>query len=263
MEPNLFILLDAPNFERCSRNHGQALRELLSKTKTKVAIIDHHEEHDRDQVDVYINNRRPATAQEVYELLFERLRLQKPDGYAESTLLGIISDTARHKFDNPVHRETYRIVSDLIDAGASIEALEAKTDSYDGLQLSVLNNLISHITNSRQGYTFSFIDDDFSNEWLRAGKPADSFKLGFEEFTNHFLKNYEGNPWGFAAYREMVGSEKLYGVSLRSNTGSIDVSRIAHKLGGGGHKAAAGAKFPADNVKQALEKVEKAIKNSS
>jgi len=259
-EPDLFVLLDAPNYERCSRNDGDLLRRLIDDQKTSTTIIDHHEEYDRDEVDVYINNRRPATAQEVYELVFEKLELKKPDGYAPTTLLGIISDTARHKFDNPVHRETYRIVSDLLDAGASIEELETKMDRYDSYQLEVLNNLIGHTTDSGQGYTYSYIDDDFTENWLKDGKPVDSFKLGFEEFTNNYLRNFKQNLWGFAVYKEMVaGADGLYGVSFRSVSGAQDVSKIAYRLGGGGHKPAAGAKVEAASVEEAVELTKKAI----
>lgn len=259
LQPDLFILLDAPGCDRASRFKASQLRQMLESRQTKVAIIDHHEEHGKDESNVYINNLRPATAQEVYELLFDKLNLKKPAGYAQTTLLGIISDTARHKFDNPVHRDTYRIVSDLLDAGASIEELETKMDRYDAQQLLVFNNLISNITDSGDGYTYSFTDDDFTEEWLRSGKPIDSFKLGFEEFTSRFLRNVGNNYWGFAIYRELVGPPGTYGVSLRAASGTKDVSKIAHKLGGGGHKGAAGAKFAASNIDEALEKVKAAI----
>jgi phosphoesterase RecJ-like protein len=261
LKPDLFILLDSPNFERISRTEATLLRAKLKEVGARIAIIDHHEEHGRDQADIYINNHRPATVQEAYELLFDRLNLHKPSGYAQTTLLGIISDTARHKFDNPSHRDTYRIVSDLLDAGASIEQLESKMNRYDRYQIEVLHNLLSHIRSSQKGYTFSFVDDGFSNAWLKNAKPIDSFKLGVEEFTNVYLRNLENNFWGFAVYREMVGEGGMYRVSLRSLSGTRDVSKIAYKLGGGGHKAAAGAKFAADDIEQALEKVKKAIKN--
>jgi nanoRNase/pAp phosphatase (c-di-AMP/oligoRNAs hydrolase) len=259
IQPELFILLDAPSFDRCSRNDSDALREMLRRQKIKTAIVDHHEPHGKDDSDVYINNRRPATAQEVYELLFEQMQLAKPEGYAQIALLGIISDTARHKFDNPVHRDTYRVVSDLLDNGASIEKLESKMERYDSNQLAVLNNLIKNTTDSGKGYTYSFIDDKFAEDWLVQNKPLDSFKLGFEEFTNKFLKNFADNQWGFAAYKEVVGGHGIYGVSFRAMSGSEDVSLLAHKLGGGGHKPAAGAKFKADSIEDAIEKVTQVI----
>jgi phosphoesterase RecJ-like protein len=260
LRPELFIMLDAPSFDRCSRNESQALREALKRQKTKIAIIDHHEQHGKDHSDIYINNRRPATAQEVYELLFEKLKLAKPDGYAQTTLLGIISDTARHKFDNPVHRDTYRVVSDLLDSGASIEKIESKMDRYDANQLKVLSNLINNTTDSGEGYTYSFIDDELTDEFLDNNKPLSGFKLGFEEFTNNFLKNFEDNQWGFAVYKDVASGKGAYGVSFRAMSGTKDVSVLAHRLGGGGHKPAAGAKFQAENIKDAIKKVKEAIR---
>lgn len=259
----LFVIVDAPNFDRCSRNDSQKLKDMIVSQSIPLVIIDHHEEHGKDESTAYINNHRPATVQEVYELLFEKLALKKPSGYAPTTLLGIISDTARHKFDNPLHRKTYQIVSDLLDAGASIEELDLKMGRYDKYQLEVLNNLISHITNSGQGYTYSYVDDVFTADWLKKKKSVDSFKLGFEEFTNNFLKNFEDNLWGFAVYKEMVGSDGIYGVSFRAGTGVKDVSKIAHQLGGGGHKPAAGAKFPAGSIDEAINKVKKAVNADS
>ena len=79
-KPDLFIMLDAPNFERCSRRDGPKLRQQLSDLQTKVVIIDHHEEHGRDEADFYLNNRRPATAQELYEFLFEKMKFKRRKG---------------------------------------------------------------------------------------------------------------------------------------------------------------------------------------
>lgn len=259
LQPNLFIMVDAANFERVSRVNGPKLRQLLKNRQIKTATIDHHEQHGKDEVSLYINNQRPATAQEVYELLFEKLDLKKPRGYAEITLLGIISDTARHKFDNPVHRETFRVVSDLIDSGASIEELETITERYTQDQLEVYKNLLDNITDSGKGYTYSFIDDKFTSDWLSSQKPTEALKLGCEEFTNQFIKNYKDNLWGFVIHPELNDANNNYGVSLRSTSGNVDVSKLAYKLGGGGHKPAAGAKVKASNVDEALEKVKEAI----
>jgi nanoRNase/pAp phosphatase (c-di-AMP/oligoRNAs hydrolase) len=57
----------------------------------------------------------------------------------------------------------------------------------------------------------------------------------------------------------MVGEPGLYGVSLRSVNGTKDVSKIANQLGGGGHKGASGARFEAEDIDAALEKVKQVI----
>ncbi|MEX2007016.1 MAG: DHH family phosphoesterase [Candidatus Saccharimonadales bacterium] len=255
--PNLVIIVDAMNFERISRLDSTAIRDYIETKDVKLAIIDHHQQIDIEPAaDAYINKTNPATAQELYELLFEELGLKKPNGYAETTLLGIISDTARHKYDNPKHRQTFKIVSDLIDAGASIEKLENRIDNLTHGQLEVLDSLIKNISSDARGFTYSYVDDTFTDAWLSAGRPINEFKSGFEEFTNRYLKNFEGNKWGFAVYRDISSGEpKTHGASFRSVSNAKDVSKIANQLGGGGHKAAAGARITADNIEAALKTV--------
>ncbi len=259
-KPDLFILLDSGNLKRCSRNEAAQLRQFLKKSGCATIIIDHHEEEGREEVGLYINNHRPATVQEIYELLFNQLHFKKPDGYAQTALLGIISDTARHKFDNPYHRITYAIVSDLLDAGASIEQLETRMERYSSDELEVLNNLISHITDSGRGYTYSFVDDDFSKKWAGNDRSVDAFKRGCDIFTAQFLKNFKKNMWGFMVHPDLVAGKGNYSVSFRAVGGVKDVSKLALALGGGGHKPAAGARgIMASDVKSAVKFVQSVI----
>ena len=132
LRPDLFIILDAMNFQRVSRSDGDKLKGLVTgELKAKLAIIDHHTKIGLEQSDIYMNNDYPATAQEVYDLLFKKLNLKKPEGYAQTALLGIISDTMRFKYKNPTHRLTFEVTNELLDAGASIEALEYRIDTVN------------------------------------------------------------------------------------------------------------------------------------
>jgi len=260
-QPDLFIMVDAMNYERVSRTDGARLRELISKElKSKLVIIDHHTDIGLEQSGLSINNQAPATVQEVYSLLFKDLGLKKPQGFAQTTLLGIISDTERFLYDNPNHRQTFTIVSELLDAGTSIEELENRLNRYTNATMQILGNLTKNITDSGQGYTYSFVDDDVANIVLE--KNADYLKAACGLFIGHFIRNFENNHWGFIVYPEMVNGQKVYSASFRSVSGQKNVAKIAGKLGGGGHEPAAGAKFEADNIDQALGKVKKAIQSS-
>ncbi|MBI2285210.1 DHH family phosphoesterase [Candidatus Saccharibacteria bacterium] len=260
IKPDLIIIADAMNYERVSRSDGAAIRELArEELGSKLIIIDHHTEIGLESSNLYINNHLPATVQEIYELLFNSLGLEKPSGFAEATLLGIITDTSRFKYDNPKHRQTFGLVSDLLDAGASIESLEYRLDRYSILQMKAVANLSKNITDSGRDYSYSFIDDDLKKD---ASKNPDDFKMACEEFTNGYVRNIDNNYWGFIVYPEFVNGDTVYSVSFRSVGGHKDVSLIAGMLGGGGHKAAAGAKFSAKNIEDALDKVRQAVEDS-
>lgn len=258
--PDLLIIVDANRYDRCTRLDGNALNKYVSEHKDvlKTIIIDHHEPDDKDQADLYINQGNPAATQDVYELCFDQLGLEKPDGYEVIAMLGIIADTARFKYTNPRHRETFKVVSELLDAGASIEQLENKLNQYTEDQMKALAELAANLT-SASDYSYAFISDDFAKNWQEQGKAIEDFKVGCEIFTNDFIRNVDSRAWGFVIYQDLSAGQEVYGVSLRSVGPAKDVAAIALKLGGGGHKAAAGAKIKAGSVQEALELVKNAI----
>lgn len=259
LKPDLLIMVDAMNFERCSRADSKALRASAKDLGVRIVVIDHHEELDIEPSAVYLNKKNPATAQELYEILFYDFEFKKPEGYAQTTLLGIISDTARHKYDNPRHRQTYKVVSELLDAGASIEQLENKTDRYTAEQLKAFAVLAANIKDSGKGYTYAYMDESFMSESMSKEDKMASLKTAAEIFTSQFARNYEANNWGFVVYPELASGPGIYAVSFRSVSGGVDVAALAHKLGGGGHKQAAGAKIQARTVEEAIQKVQQAI----
>lgn len=257
--PDLLIIVDANNYGRVSRNEGGSIRSLIKQRRIDTAIVDHHELAGHEDVTVMINNKRPATAEEVYVLCFEQLGLKPPPDYAETALLGIISDTQRHKFDHPGYRETYRIVANLMDAGASIEKLENKMEYTNKNQLETIAELARNIINSGKGYSYSFISDEFLKNWQNNEKPVIDLKNAVEFFVNNFIRSFEDNSWGFVIYPDLIAGPNCWGISLRSVSGVKDVSAIAVRLGGGGHVAAAGAKLTAAEVKEVISKVQQAI----
>lgn len=256
---DLIIIVDANKFERVSRQDWENLCRIVRDKDIKTAVIDHHEDSDKDETDVFINHRAPAAAQEIYTLLFEKLRLNKPEGYAQTAMLGIISDTRRFKYYNSMHRQTFQIVSELIEAGANIEDLENRLSRYNKQQLAIVSELLKNAATPEDGYSYSLIDDSFARKWQDEGKSIDDYKSGCEIFVNQYIRNLDKNLWGFVIYPDLVSGFGNYTVSFRALHGSKDVSVLAQSMGGGGHKSAAAGKFQANSIEDALDKVIKAI----
>lgn len=257
--PDLLIIVDANKFSRVSRNDAEKIQDLITEKNMKTAIIDHHEPADKDRTDVFINNLAPASAQEIYSLCFERLNLKKPAGYAEITMLGILSDTRRFKYHNPMHRDTFRIVSDLIDANADIEKLENQISRYSPAQLEVVSHLSTNAVSTQDGYNYSYVEDEFAAAWLTSAKNIDDYKTGCEVFINQFIRNLGSNTWGYVVYPDLIAGQGNYAASFRALWGK-DVSLIARALGGGGHKSAAAAKVAADNIQALIQRINQIIK---
>lgn len=262
IRPELMLVVDAMNYERISRADAEEIRLVVKDLGTKVAVIDHHEAIDVEPSALYFNKKNPATAQELYEVLFDEMGLRKPEGYAQTALLGIITDTARHKYDNPRHRQTFKLVSDLIDAGASIEKLENKIDRYDKNQLQAFSEMAKNIKDSGEGFTYTYMDESIFSDRTDQPSKAESMKSAAEIFTSQFARNFENNNWGFVVYPELASGPDVYAVSFRSISGGVNVADLAHKLGGGGHKQAAAAKIKATSIDEAVERVREVIKEA-
>ena len=257
-KPDLFILLDAVNYERCSRNDGAAVRQYLKDNKVATVIIDHHESAGKDDTDVHIHQGSIATVQDVYEVCFDHLGLKKPEGYGDTTMLGIYSDSGGFTYANPRHRQTFMIVSDLIDDGVNLELIRSRMRKYTTDQLIALGEFARNVTTNGQ-YSYSYLSDEFVASWQEANRPVLSLNTAAAIFVDQFIRNIDGLNWGFIVYLNPLAGENMYSLSLRSQANARDVSQIANKFGGGGHKPAAGAKIEAKSIREALAKVKAAI----
>lgn len=249
-KPQLLVILDANNIGRCTRN-AEAVSRVIAPVK--IAIIDHHKDQDRDKSDVYINQDSPAVTEDIYDICFNQLGLNKPSSYAELALTGIYSDTGGFVHLTNGHKKTFDIVNELITEGASVEKIHSKLNSYSAESLKILSRLLEN-TSVYEDFTYSYVSD----------KEIDSFnfkdiKQGIDNYTNNYLRNIENRHSGFVVYKDLNSPKGEYKASFRSLSGRRDVAAIASRLGGGGHRPAAGASFEASDVKEAIAKVKKAI----
>ncbi|MEK7561406.1 MAG: DHHA1 domain-containing protein [Patescibacteria group bacterium] len=258
VKPDFFIMLDAVNYERCSRTDGERVRRYLKDNEVKTVIIDHHEPAGKDDSDVYIHQGSIATIQDVYEACFDHLKLEKPEGYGETTMLGIYSDSGGFTYTNRRHKDMFTIVNGLIDEGVDLESIKNKLTHYSEPQMQAFGEFAQN-TSHADDYSYSFLSDEFVKKWQENDLPLVNLNTAAGLFVNDFVRNIEDRKWGFIAYRNPIAGENMYSVSLRSQSEVKDVSALANKLGGGGHKPAAGAKIEAKSVEEAIQKVQEAI----
>ncbi len=249
-KPDLLIIVDANNITRCTRD-PESVSKVLSDVK--LAIIDHHEPVDKDESDVYINQNSPAVTQDIYDLCFNQLKLKKPNGFAELAMIGIYSDTGGFKYLSGDHKLTLKIVSELVDAGVNIEKVSNNLSKISSDAIEILAILIKNMSRYKD-FSYTYLED----------KVVDSVnfqavKQAADTFMHNYLRNVDKRQSGFLVYKDANGSEGDYKVSFRSTPGEIDVASIAKKLGGGGHKPAAGAQLKAKDIDHALSQVKSAI----
>lgn len=249
-KPELLIILDANNLSRCTR-YPEKIGETIKDTK--IAVIDHHEQHDKGPCDVYVNQNSPAVTQDIYDICFTQLGLIKPDNYATLTLTGIYSDTGGFIHLTSGYEKTFDIVKKLVADGASVDKIHRQLNNYSVESTQVLARLLEN-TDSYAGFTYSYVgDSDIENF------DYDDIKQGVDNYVNNYLRNIENRGSGFVVYQDLNNPKKAYKVSFRSLPDKHDVAEIAGRLGGGGHKPAAGASVEAQTLDEAIDKVKQAI----
>lgn len=217
---DVFISLDCSSLDRI----GQAIRYFNSAKRT--ICIDHHITNDNYADINHVVSNASSTCEVLYNLLDES-RITKD--IARSLYVGIVHDTGIFKHTSTSDK-TMEIAAGLIRKGIDFTKLIDETfiqKTYTQMQILgrclmesilLLEGRVVFSAISREILSFygaSYSDLDGIIDQLRTVKGSEVAIFIYE------LDSYE------------------YKVSLRSN-GVVDVSRIAHFYGGGGHIKAAG-----------------------
>jgi len=219
------IFLDCGNIDRMPV-------DFLTEGAHEIINIDHHHDNtqfgDLNLVDVDAS----CTAEIVYELA-QLLEVRITPEMAAALYVGIITDTGKFMYDNTDAR-THRIAADLIEAGVVVD------DTYRRLYEHVPIEKIRLVARALDG-----IQRYCRERLVVAYITAEDYRAtgAGEEMTEGIidhLRSIDGTQ--IAALIRDLGDRGRAArkVSLRSSSGVIDVSAIARKNGGGGHKRAAG-----------------------
>ena len=225
MSDRTVVFLDCGNIDRMPV-------DFLAEDGNLVVNIDHHHDNtlfgDVNLVDVAAS----STAEIVYELA-AALGAEITPEIASALYVGMVTDTGKFMYENTKAR-THRIVADLIDAGVEVD------ETYRRLYEHVPIEKLRLVSRALDGIQFH-CDGLLVLSYVTA---ADYEATGAgEEMTEgliDFLRSVEGGK--VAALVRDLGDRgrSARKVSLRSSDGEVDVSAIARKHGGGGHKRAAG-----------------------
>jgi len=213
--------------------------------------IDHHESNTRYGDINWIAARQPSTG----ELIFRLLRSANwaiTQEIADCLFTAISTDTG--SFQYPTTRPaTYYVAGKLVDRGADLAKI--CNEVYQSYPLSRVR-LLRHLFNRfRLAH-----NDQIAYFWL---KKADYARTGAEQDDSEGLIDHIRaiEPVVVALLFEEVEPE-LTRISLRSKSDKVDVNAIAEGFGGGGHKAAAGARIPGKPMtvqRQVINAVKKAL----
>ena len=211
--------------------------------------IDHHISNTNYAKRLYLDETASATAESVYEILDE-LGVEFDRNIANALYTGISTDTGCFKYANVTVR-THEIAAKLYAIGvdaADINRImfDTKSKSRVKMEMMVLNGAEFHFDDRCMTLAVT----------LDIQKQTGCSKSDMEGVAS-MSRSVEGVLVGVAIKET---EKNVFKISLRTYD-PLDASEICKKLGGGGHKAAAGCTVEG-SLKDAKDAILSAIKES-
>ena len=241
---NVYISLDTPKW-------GLITHHLPGPDFQKPVInIDHHPGNKIKGTYQWIDTKASSAAEMVFYLLKE-LKIDITPEIATCLLYGLVGDTGAFQNFN-TSSQSLRMAAILIEAGGDYDRCLVELSrnlKYRQLRAwgTMLNNLKASADNSFVYTTLSFEESQ------------DIDDLGMSRFANTLISRVKDTNFGAVLVEKEEGF--TYG-SIRSRKPEFDVSKIAEKLNGGGHKNAAGFRLEKPLIKAEQEFLN-AVKSTS
>ncbi len=228
-EPDLYLVVDAGGPHRV----GEDLHRRLCTTRKPKILFDHHVVY-RDPAEffdqTFLDDGAAATAVLVYRFMRAQ-RLPVTPEIALCLYAAVMADTGGMRYDS-TNRESFEMLAELVEQVNPWEVAAQIWEEMPEGQVRLLGEAISSIRVLADGRAAVF--QVTLEQMARYGVGPDHI----DSFIN-YARAIKGVEVAFR-FRELAPGR--YKVSVRSK-GAIDASRIAHELGGGGHRNAAGFEF--------------------
>ena len=221
------IAVDSASLDRLGE-----LAPFLDRRKVLVNI-DHHASNTRFGDINWVSSSEPSSGELVYRLL-RGARWSIRPWIADCLFTAISTDTG--SFQYPTTRpSTYEIAGELVEKGADLSRICGQVYQSHPLSRVRLLQLVYNRFKLKE-------DNRIAYFWLR---PEDYQRTGASRDETEGLIDHvrDIEPVVVACLFEQLEPE-LTRVSLRSKSPEVNVNTIAGHFGGGGHKAAAGARIP-------------------
>ena len=222
----VLFALDCANERRLGPDPGLVERAPL------VLDVDHHHDNTRFG-DVNAIVPTASSTGEILRDLFRELDVRLTPGIAEALYIAVVTDTGRFQYANTTPK-ALRLAAELVEEGANVHRVFQ--DVYENVAFAKLKLLAraldrAHVYEGGRLIVSSLERGDF----VAAGAEEP-----FSEGIIDFLRAVEGTELVALIREPPTQNGPTHRVSLRTRAEDVDVSAIARKSGGGGHRQAAG-----------------------
>ena len=234
----VLLAVDCANEDRLGRDP-----RLLDGVRLVVDIDHHHDNTRFGDINVIVPD-ASSTGEVLYDLLREVGVALTPE-IAEALYIAIVTDTGRFQYTNTTPR-ALRLAAELVEAGADVRRVfKGVYESVEFPKLKLLARALERAELYEGGrlVVSVLLRDDFQQ--VGAAEP-------YAEGIIDYLRAVEGTAMAALIREPPRADGPARKVSLRASDHELDVSAIARKGGGGGHRQAAG--FSTDSSIEELKR---------
>jgi bifunctional oligoribonuclease and PAP phosphatase NrnA len=225
-EERTIVFLDCGNLDRMPVS-------FLSRDDAHIVNIDHHHDNTCFGTANLVVDGASCTAEIIWELLPD-LGVDLTPEIAEALYIGLVTDTGKFQYENTTPN-SHRMAGELLERGVDVHAIFRRLyENVPFAKLKLLARVLTRVERHDGGrLTLSFI--------MRKDYEETGADENYSEGLVDHMRALQGTVVA-ALVREQLkeGREGVMKVSLRASADAVDVSVIARKEGGGGHRQAAG-----------------------
>src|SRR6478672_4524612 len=197
-----------------------------------VIDIDHHHDNTRFG-DLNLIVADASSTGEVLRDVFAELGVELTPELAEPLYIALVTDTGRFQYANTTPK-ALRLAAELVEAGADIHAVFQQVyESVEFAKLKLLARALDRAEVLEGGRIVV-------SHLLRADFVEAGASEPYSEGIIDYLRAVEGAELAVLVREQLTQRAQAYKGSLRSSIDELDVSAIARRFGGGGHRQAAG-----------------------
>ena len=215
----------------CANERRIADPEVLGRVPLSIDIDHHHDNTRFGQLNLIVAD--ASSTGEVLRDVFRELGVELTPDIAEPLYIALVTDTGRFQYTNTTPK-ALRLAAELVEAGADVHRVFQGV--YESVQFAKLK-LLARALERAQIYEGGrivvsyLLRTDFTE--VGAAEP-------YSEGIIDYLRAVEGADMAVLIREPPREDGPTRRVSLRASVDELDVSAIARKSNGGGHRQAAG-----------------------
>jgi len=223
---HVVLALDAANERRLGPETA-----LLEKAPFIIDIDHHHDNTRYGTVNLIVGD--ASSTGEILADVFKELGVELTPEIAEALYIAVVTDTGRFQYANTTAK-ALRLAAELVEAGADVHRVFQGV--YENVAFAKLKLVARALENAEVFEGGRVIVSHLEREDFDAAGAEEPYSEGIIDY----LRAVEGAELAALIREPPTANGPTHRISLRTTEEDLDVSAIARKSGGGGHRQAAG-----------------------